>query len=151
MFKSIVLMLPACICGAAMLHAGPTITLQNNHPFPVLMPVRVHDAVSNDSPWLTLDREPVQQLGHDIVLMADLGPNGSGSTRRVKLLRGTPDAQAAAFKMEPDIVGVQLTYYGHAVGRLSWELDEHRVPAVKGETNEPQDFDANFKPLSSRI
>jgi hypothetical protein len=141
--KSAVLLF-ACFCGAALLKAGPTITLQNNQSFPWRLPVRMHIRATNDVPWLTTDGRAVQPLGHDALFIADIAASAS---QQITLHPGTLARRPALFTIKADKPGVRLIYSGKELGRLSWSIEMHTVTTRKGETNAAQDFDADFTPL----
>jgi hypothetical protein len=144
-FKFAILILPACLCGIALLHAEPTITLRNNQPFPWRLPVRVHVPSTNEGPWLTSDGQPAQPLDRDILFIADM----AGSATQQITLHPSPGPvdRPSLFKIEADNPGVRLIYSGQEMGRLAWGIDAHTVTTAKHGTNAPQDFDADFKPL----
>lgn len=141
-FKFVALILPACFYGAALLHAGPTITLRNNQPFPWRLPVRVHISATKDGPWLTSDGLSAQPLGHDALFIADIA---ASATQQINLHPGAFVGRQAPFTIEANNPGVRLTFSGQELGRLTWGLETHMV--TKRGTNASQDFDADFKPL----
>ena len=144
-FKSAGLMLSTCFCGAALLHAGPTLTLRNNQPFPWRLPVRVRSVATNDGLWLAGIHQPAQKLDNDLLFIADIA---ASATQQISLNQATSiDVRRGLFKVKVDNPGVRLIYSGKELGRLSWGIDMHPVTTVKGETNAAQDFAADFKPL----
>lgn len=79
-----------------------------------------------------------------MIFIADIP---ASSSQQINFVQADVRRQAPMLIVEPENGGVNLTYSNQPVGRLRWELVAHPVPAVKGETNEPVDFDGGFTPL----
>jgi hypothetical protein len=139
-FKSALLLLAAGWCGLGSAHGEPPLlSINNNQPFPVRMPVLFpHCAASNDGPWLTQDRRPVQRLGDGIAMIADIGATAG---KKFNLQNANIAEGPRIFAIEPDTAGIRLNYSGHPLGSLSWEL-KIASPAIQ-----PQEFDTDFQPL----
>jgi hypothetical protein len=122
-----------------------SLILRNNQPFPVHMPVRFSDCAPGDAKaWPVSDHEDAQAIGRDIVLIANID---SSTHQEFQLRQGSPLPADRAFKIQPVQSSIELSYRGKSMGRLEWGLIFFPIRLEKGETNEPQDFAADFHPL----
>ncbi len=144
-FRSVLLYLAASILALDAGHGAPLLTLCNNQPFPIHMPMRFSQSAGKDKgPWLANGRQPAQLIGQDIVLVADIP---ASTTELFDLMRLPIGSREPFFKIEPRGAGVKLNYSGRDLGQLDWEMDTFPIETTKGATNEPQHFDASFKAL----
>ncbi len=67
-----VLRCSVCLISAA----SPSLELINNQPFAIRLPIEIRDLSLGEGDWETSRGQAVQQSGSNVVLIADLPPDG---------------------------------------------------------------------------
>jgi hypothetical protein len=98
------------------------LTIVNNQPFRIQMPVRLRAQKLEPGDWETSKGRPVQQLGDDVVFISDLNPS---ATENLILHQRPAGRLTNSLTVQPVENGISLTYRGKDLGRLSWDLVVH--------------------------
>ncbi|MEO5804710.1 MAG: hypothetical protein ABIR24_14385 [Verrucomicrobiota bacterium] len=137
------------LCGAtwtflAVAETLPTLRLENNQPFRINMPITIRGLALGEGQWMA-NGKPVQMLGSNAVLIADVAPGGKNE---IAIKAGTI-AEQNAFVVKPASHGVALIYSGKELGQLSWDIFLKSAKATSQDDKQPppEDFDAAFKAL----
>ncbi len=99
--------------------ASNDVVIVNNHPFRVRMPMRIHGQELDAGSWVTSKGSPVQQVGDDVVFVANLN---ASSSERLSFRRRASTNNSAALTLLPTTGGVALQYQGKGAGHLSWDV-----------------------------
>ncbi len=139
----------ACVAGALAGAAGQrdratTITVVNNQPFAIRMPMQVANA-ADATPTATADGAPIQPAeGH----LAFIGTVGPSTSRTLRLVRERPRARPARLAVDASQDGIRLLFDGKPVGTLSWSVHVAAAPPpTKTAVIDPPDFTRVFDAL----
>lgn len=105
--------------------ASNDVVIVNNQPYRVRMPMRIRGQKLGTGNWVTSKGRAVQQVGDDLVFIADLN---ASSSQRLSFGRGANSNNPPALVLLPTTEGVAVQYQGHDVGRLSWDVVVRESP-----------------------
>ncbi|MDX6708989.1 MAG: hypothetical protein QOH96_5, partial [Blastocatellia bacterium] len=128
------------------------ITVVNNQPFRIQMPILLRGQRLGPGDWTIGKGRAVQQLGDDLVFVADL--EGS-STTNLTIQQSQPSAEPDDLKVRPVEKGLSFAYKNKDLGQLSWDVvvRDAKQTEKKGLTELARpDFVATFEaiPLAFR-
>ena len=123
-----------------------TLSLTNNQPFPLRIPIEIRNAGADATFWLSADSHAAQTDGTNLIMVADLP---AGANQQLQFHPGSSRTNSE-LRLAPVTNGVSLNFYGSNLGRLSWAISIREIPRQRADA-EPQttrqDFDADFAPL----
>jgi hypothetical protein len=126
-----------------------SVTIANNQPFPIRMPVRIKGLNLPGSSWATSQNQPVQIDGEDAVFIADLKPSAQ---QQITFKPARSVKSSSSLSLNESNGGIALTFAGKDLGMLSWDIVLREVKRARGSRNgEPEstraDFASQFKAL----
>ena len=110
----------------------PRVEIVNNQPFDIQMPVSVPLRGAAGGPWRTGEGVVAQPDGDEAVFVARVP---AASSRTYTLDPGGGGREAAPFlTVSPAAEGVELSFGGRSLGRLSWGVTVREAAAASGGT-----------------
>jgi hypothetical protein len=125
----------------------PSLELENNQPFRINMPIEVRGVPLPAGDWITIEKQPVQKRGSNIVLIANIN---AGGRKTISIQPGTV-AENKIIHLRQEQNSLALTFAGKELGKLSWNIllqpsksaNEKEIPS---HTNS-EAIAQSFKPL----
>jgi len=124
-----------------------TVSIVNNQPFPVRMPIRLRGANLSGDMRQTANSQAIQTDGEDAIFIADL-PASSG--KDFQFQNGSPKTTTKLLVLSPTENGVSLNFGGAELGKLSWQIlyRDSKPEELKGEPySTKEDFSKQFQAL----
>jgi hypothetical protein len=126
-----------------------SVTIANNQPFPIRMPVRIKGLGLPDGSWATSQNQPVQIVGGDAVFIADLKPS---TQQQITFKPAGSVKSSSSLSLNESSDGIALSYAGKDLGTITWDIVLREVKRARGSRNgEPEstraDFASQFKAL----